>query len=149
VPIEIDPCRLVTQQEASALTGATFGPGREESEAAGEKRCVYGYQTMNVFIVAVVQAATVAEAQSAKDQIRAEAKQQLGAAVSLSRVAGLGDDAESLQGSGSLGGGTLSLGGIYVLRGRTGFALIDATAGHAPGTGALTAQARTVLGRLP
>src|SRR5262245_41931966 len=70
----LDPCELVTQQEASALTGAAFGPGKEESDPGGGRRCVYGYQTKNVFLVVVVQAPTVELARAVKDQVRAEAQ---------------------------------------------------------------------------
>src|SRR5262245_65717867 len=50
-PSTIDPCELVTQQEASALAGTSFGPGKEESDGSnGQRRCIYGYQTKNVFL---------------------------------------------------------------------------------------------------
>src|SRR5262249_33637671 len=45
-----DPCQIVTASEASALTGATYGPGAERAIGPG-KTCVYGGGTKNVFMV--------------------------------------------------------------------------------------------------
>ena len=61
-PTSLDPCQLVTSSEASALAGTTFGPGQEEASGQGGKRCVYGSQTTNVFMVEVGQAASPAAA---------------------------------------------------------------------------------------
>src|SRR5262249_2277213 len=53
VPTSIDPCQLITKEEAGQLAGTTFGAG-EESETSGHaKLCVYGGQTKNVFTVTV------------------------------------------------------------------------------------------------
>src|SRR5262245_26067015 len=49
-----DPCQLVTASEASALTGASYGPGTERAIGPG-KTCVYGGSTKNVFMVDVFQ----------------------------------------------------------------------------------------------
>ncbi len=56
-PENLDPCQLVTQDEASTLAHATFGPGKEETISASGKECVYGYQTTNVMDIIVAQAA--------------------------------------------------------------------------------------------
>lgn len=149
----IDPCKLVTPSEASALTGVSYGPGREESEpgTGGERRCIYGYQTLNVFEVAVARASSVAQAQSVKNTMLAQAQQALGGTpLTLTSVSGLADSAEALRGNESAGGATIALSGLYVLRGTIGFALVDAAAGtSAPSKTALVGQAKTVLGRLP
>jgi PBP1b-binding outer membrane lipoprotein LpoB len=147
-PVNLGPCELVTQQEASALTGAAFGPGQEEDTPGpnGEKRCTYGARTKNVFIVAVIRAASVAEAQAARDELRSEAEQNLGTQLTVTKVSGVGDDAESI--SGSLSDIGVNVGALYVLKGTVGFALIDETNGPAPSVQALIAQANTVLGRL-
>lgn len=143
----IDPCQLVTQQEASALTGASFGPGRPETDSAASRRCIYGYQTKNVFEVIVVQGSSVAQVQAAKDQIRAEAEQQLGSQVNMTQVSGVGDDAEFLQAAAN---NLIGISGLYVVKGTVGFGLVDVVAGGtAPSQAALTTQANTVLGRLP
>ena len=143
----IDPCALVTQSEASALTGASYGAGKEETDPGGSKRCIYGYQTKNVFEVIVVQAASVEQAQAEKDKLRAEAEQQIGGQVDMSRLSGIGDDAEWLH-AGPIQG--ISVAGLYVVKGTVGFALVDVVAGTAaPSQAAMTGQATTVLGRLP
>ena len=145
----LDPCQLVTQQEASTLSGVALGSGKHDDVPGGERRCNYSAGIGTEVTVAVVQAASVAEAQAEKDKVRAEAEQQLGGQVNLARVSGLGDDAESLQASLAGAGGTVNMNGIYVLKGRTGFAIVGARlGGAAPNSAALIAQANTVLGRL-
>lgn len=147
VPVNLDPCQLVTQQEASALTGVAFGPGQRDDVPNGEKRCVYGSQTKNVFTVGVVQGSSVAEAQAYKDQLKAEAEQKLGTVVNLSPVPGVADDAESL--SGNIGAG-LSVSGLYLLKGAIGVGIVDVALGaSAPTVAAMTGQATTVVSRLP
>ncbi len=146
----LDPCQLVTQQEASVLTGASFGPGRPESDPGGAKRCVYGYQTRNVLTVVVAQAASKAEAQAEKDKVLADVEQDIAAKLNLTPVPNVGDDAEAIQAVLSAGGASVAVSGIYVLHDTVGFANVDATAaGPAPGRAALIGQANTVIGRLP
>ncbi len=143
----IDPCQLVTQSEASALTGASYGPGEEESDSSASKRCVYGAQTKNVFEVIVVQAASVDEAKAEKDKLRAEAESKIGGTVDMSPLTGIGDDAEWLHAG--LGYG-IGVAGIYVVKGTVGFGLVDVVVGASPpGQSAMTGQANTVLSRLP
>src|SRR5512140_600877 len=60
----LDPCQLITSQEASQLAGASFGAGVESTEVGGLKMCTYGAQTTNVFLVEVIQAADAATAQA-------------------------------------------------------------------------------------
>jgi hypothetical protein len=143
----VDPCQLVTQQEASALTGASFGPGQEEEDSSNAKRCIYGAQTKNVFEVITAEAATAAEAKQYKNAMLAQAQQELGSVLNLHAVGGIGDAAEQI--SGSLHG-LVNVAGIYVLKGTFGFALVDIVTGHAaPGESAMQTQAQTVAGRLP
>ena len=87
----LDPCQLVTQQEASQLAGVSFGAGTEQTISSGAKMCVYGGKTLHVFTVEVAVAADVTTAQAAWAQHEAEAQaglQQLvaegGASVKLS-----------------------------------------------------------------
>jgi hypothetical protein len=146
--VTADPCQLVTQSEASSLTGVSFGPGREEQEpgADGEKRCVYGYQTTNVLTVAVVRAVSKAQAQSVKDSLIAEADKALGGtSLAPSAVAGVGDAAEAIHGN----DGPIAFSGIYVLSGTWGFMIVDGTVSTAPSTSAMSGQAKTVVTRLP
>ncbi len=69
----------------------------------------------------------------------------VGADVALAKITGIGDDAESLRGNKS----GIDVSGLYVVKGASGFGLVDVTLGHAASIAALTTQAQTVLGRLP
>jgi hypothetical protein len=129
------------------LTGASYGSGMEETDSAVSRRCIYGAQTRNVFEVIVVQAASVAQATAQRDKLRADAQRQFGGQVDMNQLSGIGDDAEWLHAGPQAG---ISVAGIYVLKGTVGFGLVDVVLGApAPSQGALTDQAKTVLGRLP
>ncbi len=157
VPTNLDPCQLVTQSEASALAGATFGPGEEEAGGGDQKNCVYGSQTTNVFTVAVGQATSVKEAQAEWAQAQAQAQSfiatQLPAGVHInldtSNSAGIGDKAANLTGSVVIEGKTIAFSGIYVLTGSVFFAITDLALGSTPpSASAMQAQAVTTLGRV-
>lgn len=158
VPTSLDPCQLVTSSEASALAGTTFGPGQEEASGQGGKRCVYGSQTTNVFMVEVGQAASPAAAHAdwSAEQARAQAliNKKLPAGISLSahtqKISGLGDRAALASGSASAAGQTIDLSGIYLLKGATFLAFQDVLLGHpAPGAAAMEAEAQKALARVP
>ena len=146
----IDPCQIVTQDEASSLTHASFGPGKEEGNKVRHE-CVYGAQTPNVFTVYVIQAASTGDAQAGWDQLLAEAQQAAGQAsnlVQLSPESGIGDRAEWLELDLSQIG--VSGRGLAFLKGSVGVYLIDEVrGGSAPTRDAMTTQAQTVLSRLP
>jgi len=143
-PVNLDPCQLVPQQEASALAGASFGPGQLMSENASSSRCVYGGNTKNVFLVIVARASSVAEAQAQRDELRSEAESQLGGKLNVAKVSGVGDDAESI--TGSLSSIGVNVSGLYVLKGALGFALVDEVqGGAAPTTQALIDETNKVL----
>jgi len=142
----LDPCKLVTQQDASTLTGVSFGPGKLETES-GSKRCVYGANTHNVFEVFLAQAASVDEAKGYAAQLRSEFEAQLGGKLSIGKLSGVGDDAEQL--SGSLSSIAVQVAGVYVRKGRIGFAMVDETNGKPPTVAAMVAQAKTVMDQLP
>jgi hypothetical protein len=146
-PVNLDPCQLVPQQEASAVAGASFGPGQLEADNAASSRCVYGANTKNVFLVIVARASSVAEAQAQRDEMRSEAESQLGGKLNVAKVSGVGDDAESI--TGSLGSIGVNVSGLYVLKGTLGFALVDEVrGGPAPTTQALIDETKKVLSAL-
>ncbi|PZS38265.1 MAG: hypothetical protein DLM62_14680 [Pseudonocardiales bacterium] len=158
VATSLNPCQLVTSSEASSLAGTTYGPGLEERSGKDGKRCVYGSQTTNVFTVEVGQAKNPATAQAdwSKEQARAQAlvNKKLPAGISLSfktrNVPGLGDRAATVSGSTSAAGQSIALSGIYLRKSATFLAFQDVLLGHAaPSTGALEAEARTALARVP
>lgn len=137
-----DPCQLVTASEASALTGASFGPGTERTSAAG-RACVYGAATKNVFMVDVFQGSSD-HLQQVRDQVSAEITQ--GGQITPTPVSGLGDEATAYQVTSDVFNGS----SIFVLKGTAAIYLVDeVTGGQAPTNAALTATARTAIGRLP
>jgi hypothetical protein len=147
----LDPCQLVTRGEASALAQATFGPGREEAAGVG-KQCVYGAQTTNVLEITVVQAASVAAAQAHWNQLLAEAQQAVSAQaagmVKLTPQPGLADRAEWAELD--LSAIHAEARGLAFLSGDVGVYVIDLVRGAAaPSRSAMTAEAQTVLSRLP
>jgi hypothetical protein len=150
----LDPCQLVTTQEASTLAGATFGTGKESTTEGNAKICTYGGQTSNVLNVYVVQAPDVATAQKAEAAALAAAKavaqkQAPGVSFSQTELADFADGALVISASATISGQTLAISGIYVLSGTTFFAITDVVLGQsAPTSDALQAQARVVLGRI-
>lgn len=148
----LDPCLLMTQQEASQLTGESFGPGKEGGGGGVAPRsCIYGAQTKNVFIVIVVQGSSVQQVQTMRNAMLAQIRSSGSGTLPLTTVPGVGDNAQAVYGTILAGnGGSLDASGIYVLKGTIAFALVDETSiGGRPSTAALAAQAKTVLGRLP
>ena len=147
-----DPCQLVTQQEASALTGAAFSPGMRQDKAPFAT-CVYGAGTKNVFRVSVV-AGSVDQLHQIRDQNAAQL--QAGAAdgggkVNTASVSGVGDEATVETVQITLNGQVLSNAiNMFVIKGGRGLILVDlVTGGNAPTTDALAAVARTATSRLP
>jgi hypothetical protein len=146
----IDPCQLVTQDEAKTMTNASFGPGKEGGNRI-RRQCVYGAQTPNVLIVFVVQAASSDDAQAGWDQLLAQAQGAAGQAANLVHLTpgtGIGDRSEwldlNLPQIGVYGRG------LAFLKGSVGVYMIDEVRGSAaPTQDAMTTQAQTVLSRLP
>jgi len=159
-PGALDPCQVVTSDEASALAGATFGQGVETADPGGSQTCVYGGQTSNVFMVTVAQAADAPTAQAdwAQEQADAQAMLQKGVpqgvnvnldVVDVPDLAGA-DRAATGSGSGSVFGRTINGSALYVLKGATFVAFSDLVLDQAaPTSDALESEGQTVLGRLP
>lgn len=154
VPTALDPCQLVTAQEASTLAGATFGAGKESTTEGNMKICTYGSQTANVLNVDVVQAPDVATAKAAETAGLAAAKaaaeeQAPGVTFNETELADFADGALVISASATISGQTIAISAIYVLSGTTFFAINDLVLGQpAPTSDALQAQAQVVLGRI-
>jgi hypothetical protein len=147
-PVSYDPCVLVTAQEASTLTGVNYGPGMEQL-ANATKMCIYGYQTTDVFQVGIVQAPDQATIQAEEAQAKAKLQEAAGNGLAFTDLQGVGDSATVVQASESSNGTTLSVCGIYVVKGTIFFFITDFAANHAvPNNAALQAEAMVVLGRL-
>ena len=156
-PTNLDPCQLVTQEEASTLAGATFGPGKEETISAASKECVYGSQTTNVLDVIVAQAADAKTAQAYYAAGQADAQSTIAtklppgtaAKLNTANTEGIGDQAALITGGASVQGQTINFTGIYVLSGSTFFTIGDLVLNKpAPTASAIQDQAKVTLGRI-
>lgn len=150
VPTAIDPCQLITSQEASQLAGATFAAGVESTTSGGGKICTYGGQTLNVFMVIVGQAPDVATAQAGKAEAQAAIAKQAGGAITFTELPTFADGAAYVSGNISVSGQSFGAGAFYALKGTVFFGFSDLTLGKPALTlAAMQAQAQTILGRLP
>ena len=155
VPTDIDPCQVITADEAGQLAGATFSAGKVEETAGHARICTYGAGTPNVFMVIVAIAPDVATAKAAEKAAEQDLKdnaQSFGVPFNVTKLPGFADqtDAVILDGSASLGGQSISGRGMYLLRGTTFVGFNDLVRGKkAPSADDMKAQAMTVLGRVP
>ncbi len=151
----LDPCQVITSQEASTLAGATFGAGVESTtQDGGGKICTYGANTTNVFMVEVAQAADVATAQAAKAQfisdLEANMAQLAAGGLTVTELPNLGDGATMGIAAINIAGETINGGAIGVLKGTIFFGFSDLVrGGPAPTSAALQSEAQTILGTLP
>jgi hypothetical protein len=157
----LDPCKLVTAQEASRLAGTTYGAGVEESADNGARECIYGRQSLNVFVVLVNVApdAATAEADWATTEARAQSglvklAGSQGASVGLhaGKITLSGaDEAATAAAGGAIGANhTLNISAIYVLKGAVFFMFSDLLLDKpAPAASDMAAMAGTVLTRIP
>ncbi|HEX7264031.1 MAG TPA: hypothetical protein VF383_07615 [Candidatus Dormibacteraeota bacterium] len=158
-PVALDPCQVVTQAEASQLTGVTFGAGTEETTDGGGKICWYGAQTTDVFEVFVGQAADAATAQAQWDQEKSKVVSALqskstGAPTMTFNIVDTSISGADRAASGTMTYkvGTVTIGGtlLYLLKGATFTAIADLEANQTPPTiAAMEAEGQTVLGREP
>jgi hypothetical protein len=154
VQTSIDPCQLVSSQEASTLTGSTYGSGVEGTSTNGLNTCTYGAQTSNIFQVEVVQAPDVKTAQAYKAQfladIQANLSQLTDQGINVTEIPGFADGAVMATISVNSGGIDLSGIGMGFLKGTIYVGFSDLSIGGAvPSSAAMQSEATTVLGRLP
>lgn len=152
----IDPCQLITAEEAGTLAKTTFGAGKESTTEGNARICTYGGNTSTVFMVEVAIAPDEATAQSdeaaAKAQIEESASQLAGKGMKVTELPGFapGADAILMEGTVAIAGHTVGGRAIYVLHGTTFFGFSDLSLDGAPPTAdAMKAEAMTLLGRLP
>jgi hypothetical protein len=155
VPTSIDPCTLISAEEAGKLAGVTFKAGKETTTEGNARICTYGSATPNVFSVEVAIAPDLATAQAGEAAAQADLKasaDQFGKDVKVTQLPGFatGADAVLMEATASLGGKTLGVRAIYLLRGTTFFGFSDLALDTAPPSAdAMKSEATTVLGRLP
>ena len=152
VPTTIDPCQLVTAQEASTLVGVTFGAGKENTAQSNMKVCTYGSPTGNDFNVLVAVAPDSATAKKNEQLAEAAMQKRAPAGFTVTMLAGFapGVDATMARFSTSLLGKKVEGIGIYVVKGAVFFTITDVEVGGSiPSATAMQAQAMTALGRVP
>ena len=69
---DIDPCQLITSDDASTLVGVNFGAGKATNTENNVKMCSYSGPGPNIFTVEVAVAPDVATAQAAEADAKAE-----------------------------------------------------------------------------
>jgi len=149
VPSTIDPCQLVTQQEASQLAGTTYGAGVKSATQGNGNICTYGGQTTNVFEVIVGQAPDVATAQAEEAAVKQQLQTAAGNGLTFTELPTLADGAAYFVGSIPLGGSNINASAIYVLKGTVFFGFSDEALAPTPTLAAMETQVNTILGRLP
>lgn len=157
VAVAADPCTVVTQSEAAALSGMDVQPGQTTATGEGGKVCTYVSATGGAVSVIVAQATNAADADAVWDEQEARAKDSFGKALpegvdfdwSLDDVTGLGDHAAIGTGTATIASVTISGTDVFVLRGTQFLAISSfAMGGTAPSADVMEAAARTALGRL-
>ncbi len=149
VATAVDPCQLVTQEEASSLAGVSFGKGKASTLENHGRQCVYT-ATGFAFNVSVVQAPDQATMDAAKQQVLTEIKQSVGQGVKTTPLSGIGDDAMLLTLSTTVEGMTAKLIGIYLAKGTVFAAFSDVGLGHPVASSTdMQSQAQTIVSRLP
>ena len=154
-PTALDPCQLITSQEASALAGASFGAGKEGTTPGGLKTCTYGSQGANVFTVDVIQAPDTASADAGETQflndLQASLAQLTSEGLQITKLPNYADGAVTAHANISAGGITLNGSAFAFRKGTIFFGFSDVVIGGAaaPSDTAMQSQADTVLARLP
>jgi hypothetical protein len=154
VPTSLDPCQLISSQEASSLAGASFGEGVAGTILDGGKTCTYGSPTTNIFFVEVVQASDQATADAAKAQfladLQANLKELTNQGIQVHELANFADGAVTAQIDLNAGGETIQGSMFGFLKGTIFVGFSDVAIGNpGPSSEAMQAEATTVLGRLP
>ena len=155
VPTDIDPCQLITADEAGQPRRRDVR-GRQGGGDLGPRTDLHvRREHPNVFMVIVAIAPDVATAKAAEKAAEQDLKdnaQSFGVPVNVTKLPDFADqtDAVILDGSASLGGESISGRGMYLLRGTTFVGFNDLVRGkQAPSADDMKAEATTVLSRVP
>jgi hypothetical protein len=153
VVTDIDPCQLITSDDASTFVGVKFGAGKATNTENNVKMCSYSGPGPNIFTVEVAVAPDVATAQAAEADAKAELSSKGGAKLGVIPLPSFADntDAAILQGSGSAGGITIGARALMLLKGTTfvGFSDISAGGASPPTEQAFQDEGNAVLAKLP
>jgi Protein of unknown function (DUF3558) len=157
VATNIDPCQLITSDDASSWTGVKFGAGKENTTEGNVRTCNYDAAGPNLFFVAVGIAPDVATAKAAEAAAEADLESQAESMANLNltvdKLPGFADntDAAVLQGGLSAAGQKIAARAMFVLRGTTFFSFSDTAvnSGEPPSEQAFKDKANELLAKLP
>jgi len=139
-PLALDPCSLLTNDQASAVNGVSYGAGVSHVMGTSGVECVWQSSSPPASVtVQVAQFPSVSEAQIAFAEQRAEQN-----GFQIEKLTGFADEAVIARAA----GGGLSTGGIYVREGATFFDLVYLN-GTVPSDDNLKGYAQIILGNLP
>ena len=151
VVTDIDPCQLITSEDASTFVGVKFGAGKATNTENNMKMCSYSGPGPNIFTVEVAVAPDVATAQAAEADAKAELSSK-GAKLGVTPLPSFADntDAAILQGSAGSNGirrrprAVAPQGHHFV-----GFSDISAGGASPPSEQAFKDEGNAVLAKLP
>lgn len=151
---QLDPCTLISSQEASSLVGVSFGQGVEASTPEGLKMCKYSSQSSNIFIVDVIEAPDVATAQSYKakflSDLQSNMQQLTSEGLNVTQLPGFADGAVKANANADVNGISFSDNAFGFLKGKVYLGFSDLSiGGKAPSDQAMQAEAAKVLAMLP
>jgi hypothetical protein len=157
IATDIDPCQLITADQASTLVGVKFGAGKESDNGKNVKICSYAGPGPNIFMVEVAVAPDVATAKAAEAAVQADiastANEQGGMGLTVTQLPNFAanTDAAMLAGQKSGGGLSIAARAMLVLRNATFFAFSDLAAGggQPPSEQAMKDKANEILATLP
>ena len=155
VPTAVDPCKLVTPAEVSALTGSTAAPPKATTTEGNGKLCSFGHGGAG-FTVIVAESPDAATAKKQEPDFKAQLEQLAAEAgitdAKLSELPNFepGVDAAVISGSVSQAGQKISAISFFALKGAVLVALSDvAIGGSIPTSEAMQTQGKATLARLP
>ncbi len=155
VATAIDPCQLITADEASKLVGVTFGAGKTITNPGKPNLCTYAAPGPHLFSVEVAVAPDEATAKAAEAHAEQDLKSQgsqLGQmGVKVTELPGFAANTDAAMLEGSVKGSVpLAARAMFLLRGVTFVGFSDvALGGQPPSAQDMQNEAMTVLGRLP
>ena len=155
MPTSIDPCTLLTQDEASKLAGFALAAGTSTTLENNDRLCSYGAEG-SVLQVLVAVAPDAATAKAGEPDFKATLEQGVAqAGIASPKLTELPDfepgvDAAMVEGSASAAGTKVNGIALYALKGAVIVAISQIGIGTAVASGDdLKAQAHTTLARLP
>jgi hypothetical protein len=157
VATDLDPCQLVTADDASAFVGVKFGAGKASTSESNVRTCTYAAPGPNLFMVEVAIAPDVATAKAAEasveDDLKSSANDLASLGLSVTKLPNFapGTDAATMQGALSESGMSVAARAMLLLRATTFLAFSDVAVGGGkpPSDQAFKDEANALLAKLP